>query len=469
MFTTEKVTPIGDPVPDNDCVLGLGSTGCDVTFTLNFTLTVDFYLCDDTAAPADVTAAGCPADSTTFLDSQSQPGSQKVTHHFSTWDITKAIDEGVIQSLWDGITADFVNCAHGNISSCAWAATWFVPQSKILDAVKLVGKLNDALRAGIGIEDALQAVEAIGLDAKAMAELKSEVQATEDALTGCVINSFPRSTQVLLADGTHKAIGAIRIGDRLLATDPATGRSQAEPVTATFAHDTDTLLDIRLSGGSTLSTTTGHRVYAANRGWILAADLRPGDLLQAADGSSSAVTAVSTRAGLAPQQVYDLTVQGLHTFYIRSTGTDSRDLLVHNCNNLADDELQYPDLAHTLKDHVTDAATAIAKAKAEQAAGRGDVTSVFVDAQTAQQVVDYAIASDAEKNAKRLANWLSRSKKNPTELYTIAGTFGAKNSIGTIYKADESFRAAGNGYTVVLKRMPGHPRGYIVYTAYPTA
>jgi hypothetical protein len=24
-------------------------------------------------------------------------------------------------------------------------------------------------------------------------------------------------------------------------------------------------------------------------------------------------------------------------------------------------------------------------------------------------------------------------------------------------------------YTVLLKRMPGHPRGYIAYTAYPTA
>ncbi|WP_052432960.1 polymorphic toxin-type HINT domain-containing protein [Streptacidiphilus carbonis] len=469
MFTTEKVTPIGDPVPDNDCVLGLGSTGCDVTFTLNFTLTIDFYLCDADVAPTDLTAAGCPADNTTFLDSQSQPASQKVTHHFSTWDITKAIDEGVLKGLWDSVTADFVNCAHGNITSCAWAATWFVPQSKILDAIKLVGKLNDAIRTGLGIDDALKAVEAIGLDAKAMAELKAEVQATDDALTGCVINSFPSSAQVLLADGNHKAISSVRIGDRLLAIDPATGRSQAEPVTATFAHDTDTLLDIKLSGGSTLSTTTGHRVYAVNRGWILAADLRPGDLLQAANGSSSAVTALSTRTGLAPQQVYDLTVDGLHTFYIRSTGAQSQDLLVHNCNNLVDDAVKYPDLAHTLSDHVTDAATAIAKAKAELAAGGKGITSVFVDAQTAQQVVDYAIASDAEKNPKRLANWLSRSKNNPTELYPITGTFGAKNSIGTIYKADESFRAAGNGYTVLLKRMPGHPRGYIVYTAYPTA
>jgi hypothetical protein len=57
--------------------------------------------------------------------------------------------------------------------SCAWAATWFVPQSKILDAIKLVGKLNDAIRTGLGIDDALKAVEAIGLDAKAMAELKA--------------------------------------------------------------------------------------------------------------------------------------------------------------------------------------------------------------------------------------------------------------------------------------------------------
>jgi hypothetical protein len=50
--------------------------------------------------------------------------------------------------------------------------------------------------------------------------------------------------------------------------------------------------------------------------------------------------------------VYDLTVDGLHTFYVRAEGPHAEDLLVHNCKNLGD-ELLFPDTqADTLSKHV---------------------------------------------------------------------------------------------------------------------
>ncbi|MFF4062217.1 hypothetical protein ACFYZ8_00295 [Streptomyces sp. NPDC001668] len=47
------------------------------------------------------------------------------------------------------------------------------------------------------------------------------------------------------------------------------------------------------------------------------------------------------------------------------------------------------------------------------------------------------------------------------------GTFGARNSLGTVYSANGAEKAASNGFYIMLKRAPGHPRGYYVYTCYP--
>ncbi|WP_280715326.1 hypothetical protein [Kitasatospora sp. MAP5-34] len=163
MFTQQKVTPLGDPTPDNECVLGLGNSGCDVTFTLRFSLTVDFYLCDDQTAPADVTAATCPAADIIWLGSQTTPEqTAKVTHHFSNWDIVSTVDKALLKSLWAGIAKDFVDCSKGSVSGCAWAATWFVPTSKILEASKLLLAVEEAIRTGVGLDKAVDALNVTG-------------------------------------------------------------------------------------------------------------------------------------------------------------------------------------------------------------------------------------------------------------------------------------------------------------------
>jgi transglutaminase/protease-like cytokinesis protein 3 len=162
MFTTEKITNQSDPKPLGDCVLGLGNSGCDVTFELTFDLTVDYYYCDSPTAPANVTAAGCPSEDALFLGSGPvQTGlTQKIKHHFSTWDITKLVDQAVFDALWQSLTQDFVDCWHGSIGSCAISATWFAPPNKILEGARLAEAVRAAIRVNTGLEDAMASIKA---------------------------------------------------------------------------------------------------------------------------------------------------------------------------------------------------------------------------------------------------------------------------------------------------------------------
>ncbi|WP_437104788.1 hypothetical protein [Streptomyces sp. enrichment culture] len=81
----------------------------------------------------------------------------------------------------------------------------------------------------------------------------------------------------------------------------------------------------------------------------------------------AAVTALHDRSGVASQRVYDLTVNGLHTFYVRPQGGQSGEVLVHNCLNLVGDE--GVEGAHTLRDHVNPADEAMPAEAAKKGAG----------------------------------------------------------------------------------------------------
>jgi hypothetical protein len=150
------------------------------------------------------------------------------------------------------------------------------------------------------------------------------------ASTGC-LHSFDPSTPVLLADDTTKPIKDVEIGDRVKATDPQTGQDTAEPVTALHLNQDTDLADVTISGPngeSVLHTTQHHPFWNETRHqWTDAADLRPGDHLRAADGSTQVVTTVIAFTG--SRQMRDLTVATVHTYYVIAGNTP---VLVHNCS-----------------------------------------------------------------------------------------------------------------------------------------
>jgi hypothetical protein len=79
--------------------------------------------------------------------------------------------------------------------------------------------------------------------------------------------------------------------------------------------------------GGTLTTTYHHPFYDRTRAtFVDAQDLRVGDELQTPDGGTTTVTAL--RLYHATEVTYDLTIDGLHTYYVVAGDTP---VLVHNC------------------------------------------------------------------------------------------------------------------------------------------
>ncbi len=146
-------------------------------------------------------------------------------------------------------------------------------------------------------------------------------------------NSFISGTQVLMADGTTKPIEQIEIGDRVLATDPETGESRPETVTAEIVgKGSKDLVRITLAQpGSTdepkvITATAGHPFWVPKAGeWIDATDLRSGQWLQTRTGGRLKVTDVERWTQ--KTTVYNLTVSNLHTYYVLAGATP---VLVHN-------------------------------------------------------------------------------------------------------------------------------------------
>ncbi|WP_051055107.1 MULTISPECIES: polymorphic toxin-type HINT domain-containing protein [Kitasatospora] len=148
---------------------------------------------------------------------------------------------------------------------------------------------------------------------------------------GCA-NSFPAGTQVLMADGSTKSIDQLEIGDLVVATDPEGRITDSAEVDATIstADDsefTDLTIDAAPDGSATITSTAHHPYWDATTGhWVLATDLEPGEQLLTADGRTVTITTASTEQRT-PQTAYNLTIRGIHTYYVLAGGTP---VLVHN-------------------------------------------------------------------------------------------------------------------------------------------
>ncbi|MFB7381566.1 polymorphic toxin-type HINT domain-containing protein [Kitasatospora purpeofusca] len=141
--------------------------------------------------------------------------------------------------------------------------------------------------------------------------------------------SFAASTPVLMADGSTKDISEVVPGNEVLATDPQTGRSDGRAVTATWSHDDADLVDVTVRSGDgeeVVHTTAEHPFWDATvQRWIPAAGLPAGHTLTTEDGQDATVVAITGVGGR--QAMYNLTVDGLHTYFVDAGGTS---LLVHN-------------------------------------------------------------------------------------------------------------------------------------------
>jgi hypothetical protein len=147
-------------------------------------------------------------------------------------------------------------------------------------------------------------------------------------------NSFVPGTHVLMGDGTTRPIEEVAPGDAVVATDPVTGKTQVRTVTATITGEGEKYLvaitvDTDGAAGDATATVTAtdeHPFWLAElEGWVAAIDLRSGAWLQTSAGTWVQITAVTQRTQ--PTRVHNLTVDGIHTYYVLAGNTP---VLVHN-------------------------------------------------------------------------------------------------------------------------------------------
>jgi RHS repeat-associated protein len=153
-------------------------------------------------------------------------------------------------------------------------------------------------------------------------------------LGSCALpNSFTGDTPVLMADGTRKPIKDVAIGDTVIATDPETGDTGPRKVTALIKGDGNKqLVEITLDTAgpngaktSTITATDGHPFWVPQlHQWIDADDLTAGQWLQTSNGTWVQITAIRHRTRQA--SVYNITINGLHTYYVGH----GQAVLVHN-------------------------------------------------------------------------------------------------------------------------------------------
>ncbi|MFJ4786312.1 polymorphic toxin-type HINT domain-containing protein [Streptomyces sp. NPDC088794] len=146
-------------------------------------------------------------------------------------------------------------------------------------------------------------------------------------------HSFLPGTKVLLAGGGTKPIEKVKLGDKVVTTDAKTGRTTVREVAGTIVTEDDKSfsdLTVKTPAGKkqALIATTTHPFWVVSEGaWIKAGALEPGMKLRTASGTTVEIT--GNRHYEQRQRTHDLTVTGIHSYYVLAGATP---VLVHNCD-----------------------------------------------------------------------------------------------------------------------------------------
>jgi Pretoxin HINT domain len=184
---------------------------------------------------------------------------------------------------------------------------------KIKNAAKRAGRWAWRNKVDIGLT-AAGFIPGLGAAAWAVRGYRAyrAVRTARTAARTCRANSFTPDTKIWMADGSHKAISEVSIGDLVVASDPTTGYTAAKPVTDVVvgAGIKDLVqLDIDSNGdgvAEAIIATGGHPLYVDGSGWTDAGDVVQGDSLFS-PGDIAPIVVFKYRY-YRTQTVYNLTV-----------------------------------------------------------------------------------------------------------------------------------------------------------------
>jgi RHS repeat-associated protein len=213
-------------------------------------------------------------------------------------------------------------CALGAVESAAigWAtAAWTGQKYTLGDAGRdaLTGCAFGVVGAGVaaGAKKAFDAWRAARAARRA-------AEGAESAAKTC-LRSFSGETLVLMGDGTKKPISHVAVGDEVLTTDPETGEQSIHKVSYVWVHRDD-LSDLTVDGQA-IRTTEDHPFWSVtDQRFERTDELAAGEKLLMADGRLATVTSMK-RANRATFDAYNLSIEGVHTYYV-----GPRAILVHN-------------------------------------------------------------------------------------------------------------------------------------------
>ncbi len=158
-----------------------------------------------------------------------------------------------------------------------------------MDAAKLVNKVDNAI-------DASKLTDNLGDAANIVGDF-------------C---SFSADTEVATSEGSQ-TISTVEVGDYVLAWNETDGTFGYYEVTDTFSHEDKVLTELVVDG-EWIETTPEHPFYVEGKGWTPADELRTGDKIRQADGTTGIVwlkwNVYKT------QEMYNLTVDTAHTFFV---------------------------------------------------------------------------------------------------------------------------------------------------------
>jgi len=212
-------------------------------------------------------------------------------------------------------------------------------ESPFLNLAILALGANDPAK-GVEVAKSLAMFGLLGLmqgaNASAIAEppavssIAPESTAEGEVAAMRLVRCFPPGTQVLMADGSTKAIERVKEGDKVLGKDP-TSNDAPKPfkVSARMQNYTDHLVSIELRSAAGqvahIEATREHPFWVKETGWKAAIDLADTDVLVDSNGHEVHVSGTHVHAVKSP--TFNLTIDRKHTFYVVDQGVS---VLVHN-------------------------------------------------------------------------------------------------------------------------------------------
>jgi len=155
---------------------------------------------------------------------------------------------------------------------------------------------------------------------------------TAPATLSSCSHSFAAGTQVMMAAGTTEPIQDVHVGDLVENAQPGGGNEvhEVDQVHVTTTDTDFTRLTVSTPAGpEAITGTQNHPYYDQSIGaFVNAANLKPGDRLQSINAGVN-VTVLSVVDYVGRMVTYDLTIDGLHTYYVVAGDTP---VLVHNAN-----------------------------------------------------------------------------------------------------------------------------------------